>query len=642
MREPRNPFRLRRAESIDTDAVFLGLFEPGILDVVPTERWCENVHVLRSAAGGGKTTLLRLFTPSVLLTLHSRRSEPQLKELYQRMQDLGAVDDSGPKVLGVMLLCGRNYAMLQDLDLEQSRRDRLFFGLLNARIILAVLRSAMSVKKLEYPNDLERLRVASLADGTPPRGLKLPCTGKELFDWAGGLEAKVCESLDSFGPLKPESLPGDESLLSLTLLRPEALTVDGSPVAERTLLMMDDIHKLTSQQRERLIQTVIELRSPVGIWIAERFEALNTEEMLASGTNEGRDYEKPIELEWFWRTRYQRFEKLALQIADRRVRAAAETELASFRPCLVDSLDDPAWEPVFARACNEIAGRVRTLAQNAERFKDWLAAREKMEGTPRERAVAWRALEILMLRELNRPQKGLFDEATPLQEDELNDKDDSKVNQAAELFLAREYELPYYFGPGCLSRLASLNIQQFLGLAGDVFEEVVAAELLKKPHFLSPVRQHALMKKAAKAMWDDIPKRVRYGRELRNFLEAIGKFSEWYTYRPTAPNDPGVGGTAIRMSDRASLMDEAFLRTRPDQKRFASIVASALAHNLLVADLDYPCKGQKWMVLNLNRLLCVHFNLPLGYGLYKERPVSTLCQWLDQPFIAPAAQESML
>jgi hypothetical protein len=66
MREPRNPFRLRRAESIDTDATFLGLFEPGILDVIPEDRWCENVHVLRSAAGGGKTTLLRLFTPSVL------------------------------------------------------------------------------------------------------------------------------------------------------------------------------------------------------------------------------------------------------------------------------------------------------------------------------------------------------------------------------------------------------------------------------------------------------------------------------------------------------------------------------------------------------------------------------------------------
>lgn len=640
MREPRNPFRLRRAESIDTDAAFLGLFEPGILDVMPEERWCENVHVLRSAAGGGKTTLLHLFTPSVLLTLHARRSDPNLRELYQRMQQLGAVDETGPRILGVMLLCGRNYAMLQDLDLEQSRRDRLFFGLLNARIVLAVLRSAMALKKLEYPGDLKRLRVAALPDGVSPWGITLPCSGKKLFEWASALEAKVCESLDSFGPLRPESLPGDENLLSLTLLRSEGFTVDGSPVADRTLLMMDDIHKLTPQQRERLIQTVIELRSPGGVWIAERFEALNTEEMLASGANEGRDYERPIELEWFWRSRFQRFEKLALQIADRRVRAAAETELASFRSCLQDSLNGPEWEAVFDRASREVAARVRERVEVDGRFREWLAVREQLAGSARERALAWRSLEILMEREIARPQKGLFDDMAPLNEDELKDKDDAKVKQAAELFLAREYGLPYYFGPERVSRLASLNITQFLGLSGDVFEEALAAELLKKPHALSPKRQHDLMKKAAEAMWEDIPRRVRHGRELRNFLEAIGKFSEWYTYRPTAPNDPGVSGTAIRMSERTALMDSAHLRS--DQKRLAVIIASALAHNLLVAELDSACKGQKWMVLNLNRLLCVRFDLPLGYGLFKERPLATLCQWIEQSFTAPAVQEALL
>ena len=63
MREPRNPFRLRRAESIDTETSFLSLFEPGILEVIPTAGFWETVHILRSAAGGGKTSLIRLFTP---------------------------------------------------------------------------------------------------------------------------------------------------------------------------------------------------------------------------------------------------------------------------------------------------------------------------------------------------------------------------------------------------------------------------------------------------------------------------------------------------------------------------------------------------------------------------------------------------
>ena len=130
MREPRNPFRLRRSESIDTETAFLTLFEPGILEVMPTEGFWETVHILRSAAGGGKTSLIRLFTPNTLLTLCAKRADDRIKELHQRMKELGAIDDAGPTVLGVMLMCGSGYSMLHDLDLEQTRKNRLFFGLL--------------------------------------------------------------------------------------------------------------------------------------------------------------------------------------------------------------------------------------------------------------------------------------------------------------------------------------------------------------------------------------------------------------------------------------------------------------------------------------------------------------------------------
>jgi hypothetical protein len=53
MKAPRNPFRLRRSESIDSEATFLNLFEPGILDILPVDVWNESVQVIRSAAGGG-------------------------------------------------------------------------------------------------------------------------------------------------------------------------------------------------------------------------------------------------------------------------------------------------------------------------------------------------------------------------------------------------------------------------------------------------------------------------------------------------------------------------------------------------------------------------------------------------------------
>lgn len=642
MKDPRNPFRLRRSQDIDADEAFLALFEPGILEILPKSGSFESVHIIRSAAGGGKTSLLRLFTPSALLTLHATgRTIDRLKELHQQVKEYGALTDDGPQLLGVSLLCGRNYSMLQDLDLEQVRKDRLFFSLLNVRIVLAALRSAMTLHRLEYPKDLARLQVASARALPPLPGLSLPCAGDVLYRWAEGVETKLCEGLDSFGPLSPDRLPGHDGLHSLTLIRPGALTLDAKPVASRVVLMMDDIHMLTRHQRALLIQTVIEQRSQVGVWIAERFEVLGTQEMLASGADVGRDVQAPVEVERYWRRKYKEFEKLVVKVADRRVRDAVETPFDGFRPILQESLDTAEWERVFLRASAEVRDRVLTRAGKAERFRDWIAARDKAEGTPRERAINWRALEILIERELGRSQKGLFDD-DPLEEEVLEEKDDSSVQNAAELFLAREYQVPYYFGVERVARLATFNIQQFLGLAGDAFEEAAGAALLRRPYQLTPARQHALMKAAARTVWDDIPRKVRHGRDVRNLLEGIGRYSAGYTYRRTAPNDPGVGGTAILMTERAQLMDAATVQKRSDLRRFADVLASALAHNLLIPDLDASVKKKKWLVLNLNRLLCVHFDLPLGYGLFKERPLGTLCQWLDKPSLASEGHGSLV
>lgn len=645
MKESRNPFRLRRSENIDTDSVFLGLFEPGILDVITEKGLPETVQLIRSAAGGGKTSLLRLFTPTVLNTLHSRRSsDEKVKDLYARLQALGALDEAGPKLLGVMLQCGRNYAALQNLAIDQSSRTRLFFGLLNTRIILGVLRGVCTLKGLLFPQDLSRIQLHLHGDNLPIAvDASIPSTGGALYEWARTVEQATCAELDSFGPVRVNALTGCDSLFALTAVRPESLTYEGKPIAERIILMMDDIHKLNAHQRSLLIEHVIEARSRVGIWIAERFEALNTNEILAAGSFSGRDRDiPPVELEGHWRAHYARFEKHVMRVAEKRVRASTETDLDTFRSCLDDSLDHGEYDAAFQQAIRDVSARVSTKVAGDERFREWITLRESAGGTLCERAIGWRALEILIDREMARPQKGLFDDVEPLGEDELTKKDDSSVNNAAELFLAKEYELPYYFGPERIARLASLNIQQFLGLAGSLFEEVLARELLREgTQRLSAKRQHALMKAAALEFWNDIPSNVRHGRDLRALLDSIGRFCRWYTFRPTAPNDPGVGGTAIRMSERQVLLDADQMKAQPERHQLAELIASALAHNYLVADLDYKCKGDQWMVLNLNRLLCVHFDLPLGYGLYKERSLKVLCRWLTKPFAEPATQEAL-
>ena len=283
---------------------------------------------------------------------------------------------------------------------------------------------------------------------------------------------------------------------------------------------------------------------------------------------------------------------------------------------------------------------MRVYAQGGNKFTEWIEEIGRETGTPCELATKWKALEILIERERRKKQRLLFD--NPLSVPEFEKKSDSSLHNAAELHLANEFGFPYYFGIERLSRLASLNVEQFIRLSGEVFWEVESQSIRTAREPLSPGRQHAIMREVSEAIWKDIPVRVRDGRALRNLLEGIAEFSRWYTCRPTAPNDPGVSGTAILMSDREKLLDPKYLSVRPEYRRLADLLASALAHNLLVAQLDYNCKGDRWMVLNLNRILCVRFGLPLNYGLYKERPLKTLLSWIDKRFVAPANEEMLL
>ena len=105
MREPRNPFRLRAAEQIESDLSFLRLFGPGMLELLSMQQMWERPQILRSASGGGKTSLLKLFTPSVLLALHANRGHDDIKELYQRLSEFDIVNEDGSQALGVLIPC---------------------------------------------------------------------------------------------------------------------------------------------------------------------------------------------------------------------------------------------------------------------------------------------------------------------------------------------------------------------------------------------------------------------------------------------------------------------------------------------------------------------------------------------------------
>ena len=639
MREPRNPFRLRASEDTESHETFVRLFSPEALDVFQADDLWKRPQIIRSAPGGGKTSLLRLFTPSSLRTIYSLRTRDYTKDLFKKLTALDAMGDDGPHVLGVYLSCAHSFATLDDLSIEDVKKKRLFLSLLNARIMLATLQSALDMKQKEYPADLTSVSLSLQSITNPIYDLPFDLAGKSLYEWAQRLERAICNALDSFAPLSETHLPGHDSLIALQVLGGQPPQFDHGSIADRIVLLLDDVHKLAAKQREWLLDTILTMRSSTTVWIAERLEALNVDRLLSGGAAKGRDYDE-ITLEDYWRgSRAQKFVKLTSSVADRRASDVRDVEMGPFASCLQDSLDSSKWEDVFSSSMTVVANRVKERAASYQRFSEWIAERKASGGTPREQLLGWRKLEILIERDLRKTQK-TFD--FELGVDELLHREDASLEGAAELFCAREFKLPYYYGLSRLASLASSNIEQFLMLAGDIFEECVSAVLLKRSPDLPPEYQERILRKAVEATWRRLPDRIPYATQVMRFLESIGKMATWETYKPNAPYAPGVTGIAVLMSEREVLRKSIGKSSKENLGFLAQVIATCIAHNLLEVNLDQKCKGQYWMVMYLNRMLCMRFNLPLHYGGWRERSVSELVPWIDKGFLVSSSRSGLL
>jgi hypothetical protein len=645
MADTRNPFRIRTSEHIEFDSTFLRIFGPGALDLVPTNSPWDKIQVFQSAPGGGKTSLFRIFTPSALLTLYeSRAGNEDYKDLYRRMRDMRVVSDAGVHLLGVYLSCARSYATLDDLNYDPIRKERLLYALLNARIIIAGLRGALALKKLNYPNDLDALQIsAPFRDEFPPQ-LPISCSGSELFNWATSVEGAVCKILDSFGPSPFEALEGHDTLYALSLVRPEYIYFKDQPIASKTVVMFDDFHKLTEHQRKNVLNRLLDLRAPVGVWIAQRLEGLSQQDLF-SGATTGREYDSPIELEQYWRDggNSKKFETAVTNIANKRAKLAIDNQIIELKPFLQDSLDDTDWNTRYGNALEVIKPRVHEKAGISNRYEGWIRKAADTAGTLRERTIAWRVLEIQIDRDLHDRQLE-FD--WDLLSDQLPDKPDkSDVRSAAELLVSQEFSIPYYFGMTKLAKLASSNIEQFLAFSGDLYEDIVANALLRRPMRpapLKPERQERILRKAINSRWQEIPRRIPEGQRVQRLLSAIGDFAqlEWKKGRGSYGAGGGITGIAIREMDRARLADPTTFIEHPEYTSLAHVLFAAISQNLIEAQIrrKQGSRGDLYMILYLNRWLCLKFGLPLQYGGWKPKSLDELCKWTTQGY-KPSKEE---
>ncbi|MCP9491575.1 MAG: hypothetical protein MSC31_17125 [Solirubrobacteraceae bacterium MAG38_C4-C5] len=648
MRSYVNPFRSRTSEQVAHQGLdrYLRTFGADALDLLPDELW-ERPLVIRSAPGAGKTSLLRAVSADALRVLALRRSGHE--ELIGRLQAMGALDDhSQPLVLGFRVPLVRDFRGIIDLETEPAAAQRTFLRLLDARIIGAFCDAIELLVDVDEGPVLDAVTVKPERAGEASLGRLGGKQTADLRRWARQTEEEILDRLDAVLP-RDDRLDGHAALYSLRALSGIELLVDGKPSPLRPLLLLDDGQELAGAQRTLLLDALHDRELRLARWYTERYSALEPEDLVGDG--EPRRNSEPVWLEREARRmgagtrrglRTRQYERLLADIAGRRANALLREYDDEDRE-FVQMLDvDGGTElvPRAERAVAAIRGRLLAQSSGSERYATWFADADGL--VPLESARRWRELEIVIARDRDRSELGLFE--LQLSDEERTARSDAAIREAADLWLRREFGLPFYWGSQRLGKLSAENIEQYLNLSADMFDEMLAGITLRQGAAISRLRQDAALTAACDQFWADIPDRRIGGRAIQQLLRHVAKLCRAETYRPKAPYAPGVTGTALSMDDRARLLDPDVRARMPGAQQLFEALHGAIGHNLLRAFKNRSVKNDRWMVLYLNRLTCVRYGLPLGYGGFREKPLEEMCRWMladTEDATEPAVQESL-
>jgi hypothetical protein len=628
-----NPFMERMSERTTSDMEFVRLFSPKILEKLDESAFEGALHVFRSAPGGGKTTLLRAFTPPALRAFWNSRTRPELAESFQRLMNRGLLTEGdSPQLLGVYLSCASGYADLPSgAGLEH---DGIFRALLDCRIVLRTLRSLAALMGFSTP---EQLRHISLDHGAVPPLSGIPAldNAEELATWAEQHEQQVLAQLDT--PFSASAtLPTHVRFEGVLWLQSIVFLREGKPVASKRLLMIDDAHKLRRKQRATLKDELTVMRPSIPVWVAERTVALGIE-LLSQGAREGRDvYEYNLDKMWSDGKGSAQFAAYAQNILDRRMKNQDAVPSGSFAQCLRDELVTSEVKPQLAEGVSRFRDYFERHVGNV-RYTQWLArAAQHMSDESIESLLQLYITRILMARDQSKRQMALD---LTLSDEEFDDRDSSQLRAAADLFMHEELGVPYYFGFERLCVMATNNVEELLALAAALYVGLQAKQVLRKSEpVLSAHEQEKLLRDAAARKRNFIPKAHTEGTRAQSLLDSIGAFCHDQTFVPTASYAPGVTGVRLSRGELARLTAES----KPLGSAGVTlqrVLAECVAENLLV-QRESQATGSRdgGTIFYLNRSLCAYYGLPLQMGGWRDVYVTDMMKWMERR-LTPARRD---
>ncbi|MBN1330468.1 MAG: hypothetical protein JXA54_13420 [Candidatus Heimdallarchaeota archaeon] len=636
-----NPFSYKASNKNISDNQFLSLFEPQALDLLinfKNSLW-QNPIEINSVPGSGKTTFLRLFTPESLVTLYQNRNDEIYNELFKKLSEFNIFNTKGPKKLGIYTSMANYYLIDSNHSLNEAMRNTIFFSLLMSRLVISFLKGLCILSKINYPSELSDIKILNIANLNPESGIPINCTGEDLFLWASKMEKQALD-LNIYGFSKEkDELRFPHFLEILNLFVSPYYLYNKRLIFETVLIMLDEVDTLTNNQITILSRFLIKNRVS-NWWLSKRIEALDKAEIFKhySGTisKKERDFET-INLDDYWYNNKKLFNKIVKSIANRRIKEYPQKPLSRFSLCLQNNLSTDTWMGIYDNLKKRIIPKIENIDSLNNIYKKKIPQIEKelkksQKSTKNiyfEKSKLLRTIEILYDRKI----RGSFQ--TTLIDNKINDEEirgiPSNIGNAAVMKICFEEQLPYYFGIDRVVQIASNNIEQFLYICEKLFDEYLTKNLLREHSVvLTPDIQESIIKHLSNDFLQRNILNLANEIELQNLVDAIGKLSKIETDKPNAPYAPGVNGVAISLIDVERLNRENVL-TRSDDKKLRSILHSCLSSNIL-EQRQVRCKGSDWLVLYLNRLLCVRFGLPLDYGGYREVSLRTLQNWTKYGF----------
>ena len=572
-----NPFLERMSERTTSDQEFVHLFSPKVLEKLREDCLEGAVHIFRSPPGGGKTTILRAFTPNALRAFWHAR--PTQAELYRQLVDRGVFDQhQGPQLLGVFLSCAAGYADLPPGTANVG--EGIFRALLDCRIVLRALRSLADLIGGSSTGELEAVRLEYDSLAQELTAIPLGETVGEMVAWAERRERDVYGQLDSIASIPDAAAPSQVRFEALLWLQTVRFIQNGKAVAPKRLLIVDDIQKLRKSQRTLLVDELVTLRPAILIWLASRSIAF-ADDFLSQGAREGRDIrDYPLEELWGGGRSSQQFVTFAQNILDRRFALQTAVPGGSFGQYLADSLTPRELEEAYPQASESFRDEARRH-RNSIRYTEWFARVEKQP-----LVITGEALfdlfvtRILVARDATNRQLSL--ELTPLSAGELEERDSSAVKGAAEIFANYELKVPYYFGMDRLCAMATSNVEELLSLAAALYEGMKAKQVLRRqtqPQLL-PHEQEKRLREVAGRKRDFIPRSHTEGTRAQRLLNSVGLFCRERTFSINAPYAPGVTGVRLSNSEIAKLK-RASKTTEPLLSLVSRVLFECVAENLL-------------------------------------------------------------